>query len=515
MTGGAVATPSGTPDRTLFWAPIKRTAGPQQPSGQTVWPNVLILMADQFRSDALGAHGTSVCQTPHLDRLAAQGVTFSRAYTPTPLCTPARAALFTGRYPHSNGLTANTQYPECPTPFLNRGERMLSEHLAAAGYRCGYVGKWHLNVGDEAAEAHRRGIADFVSRPDAARRNRERLGLTARDDLGGGRRRTMEGDHPPMSGAAPYAEPYHQDAAVAGETVDLLRGYARDGIGRRDGRDGRPFALVCSITAPHFPIEVPEPFASLYDSASVPRFASFDDAFVGKPGGQTTHPWLQLGAHLSWPEWQRVIAHYWGLCTYVDALFGRVLSALEALGLAENTLVVATADHGEMAGRHRMFDKGPYFYEDVLRVPSVWRLPGTIAPRAVPDETLISHVDVVPTALDLLGVPPLPDAPPFQGHTLAGHLAGATPLERPCVFGETTASDLVNPQADARAIVTRTHKYVYRPGDLDELYDLEADPEELRNLSGTDARLESWLRQALERWMDDTLDTLEKPLSRR
>jgi len=394
---------------------------------------------------------------------------------------------------------------------------MLFEHLSASGYRCGYAGKWHLNVGDEAAEAHRRGITDYVSRAEAARRHRERLALPTRADIGGGRRRTMEGNHPPMSGVTPYPEPYHPDAAVAGETVALLHEYAQHRAGDPGNQTSHPFALVCSITAPHFPIEVPEPFASLYAPTSVPRFGSFDDSFANKPPGHTSHPWLQLGAHLTWSEWQQVIAHYWGFCTYVDTLFGRVLNALDELGLADDTLVVATADHGEMAGRHRMFDKGPYFYEDVLRVPYVWRLPDRLAPQPKPDETLLSHVDFLPTVLDLLDVPQLPDAPSLQGQSLAGHLAGSMPLDRECVFGETTDSDRVNPQTNARAVVTATHKYVYRPGDVDELYDLEADPEELHNLSGATgatgqiSRLEAQLRQTLAHWMDDTNDPLERP----
>src|SRR5437868_6930233 len=125
-------------------------------------PNVLILMADQFRSDCVGANGALVCHTPYLDSLARDGVTFERAYCVTPLCTPARGTLFTGRYPHRNGLWANTQYPETPTPRLRDGERLLFEHLTAAGYRCGYTGKWHLSV-DETGEAHRRGVQDFFN----------------------------------------------------------------------------------------------------------------------------------------------------------------------------------------------------------------------------------------------------------------------------------------------------------------------------------------------------------------
>jgi len=476
----------------------------------TARPNLLILMADQLRSDCLGSNGAAICRTPHLDRLAREGLSFQRAYCVTPLCSPARGALFTGRYPHSNGLWANTHYPHTPTPHLRAGERLLFEHLAAAGYHCGYAGKWHLSAGDEAAEAEGRGVADFFPGRRAAVLHRERLRLPPRDDVGGARRRTMEGEHPPMCGAAPYPLEYHQDAGIAGQAVHLLRAYAAQGIGTAE----RPFALVCSFHGPHFPIEVPEPYASLYDPAAVPRPASFDDTFEGKPASQRTHPWLQLARHLSWPEWQRVIAHYWGFCTFIDALMGRVLDALDETGLAERTLVLATADHGEMAGHHRLFDKGPYFYEDVMRVPLVWRWPERIAARAGPSNLPVSHVDVVPSVLDLAGVPPVAGTPPLQGHSLAAVLGGGdAPRGEPAVFGETTPGDVPNPQVHARLIFDGRWKYVYRPGDVDELYDLHTDPEELCNLASAAEAAGQLvhLRAGLAAWMRRTDDPLAPP----
>jgi arylsulfatase A-like enzyme len=316
-----------------------------------------------------------------------------------------------------------------------------------------------------------------------------------------------------MSGVAPYPLEYHLDAGIAGQTIELVRRYAAEGLGTPD----RPFALVCSFHGPHFPIEVPEPYAALYRPEDVARPPSFDDTFEGKPPGQRTHPWLQLAAHLSWPEWQRVIAHYWGFATFVDALMGRVLDALEELGLAARTVVVATSDHGEMAGHHRMFDKGPYFYEDVMRVPFVWRYPGVVRPRGV-DDRLVSHVELVPTLLELAGVRPSVGAPPLQGRSLAADLAGApAPAGRDAAFGETNVGDRVNPQVDARMVVKRDHKYVYRPGGVsaspaeavDELYDLARDPDELHNVAGAAAyrpvqedlvaRLRDWMRQTEDR----------------
>lgn len=483
-------------------------------SGAGERPNILILMADQFRSDIVGANGSPICRTPNLDRLAGEGVTFDRAYTTTPLCTPARAAFFTGRYAHSNGLTANTQYPESPTPRLPDAERLLFQHLAAVGYRCGYVGKWHLSLRpDEPAEACRRGVADFSNSSASARWNRDRLGLPPRDDVTQpARERIMVGEHPPMSGVVPYPEEYHVDASNAALAASLLHTYREQGIGDSE----RPFALVCSFQGPHHPTEVPEPYASMYAPTDVPRPAGFDDTFIGKPQGQRTHRWMQMGAHLSWPEWQRVIAHYWGFATYIDALMGRVLAALDVIGLADRTVVLAAADHGDMTGNHRLFDKGPYFYDDVMRSPFIWRYPGHIPPRDRPDRNLVSLVDVVPTLLDLTGATPDTDSPPLQGVSLGAHLRGeaGTPT-RDAVFAETTAGDLISEQVDARMVLAGRWKYIYRPGDVDELYDVESDPENLRNVASdaahaTDLRA---MRARLTTWMRETDDALAPPVS--
>lgn len=357
-------------------------------------PNVLILMADQLRGDLLGANGSTVCRTPVMDRLSAEGVGFRRAYTTVPLCSPARASLFTGRYSHAHGLTANV-HRGTPTPRLPERERLLFQDLAGAGYRCGYVGKWHLNVGDEGDEARRRGVTDFIGRQEAADRHRAHLGLPAAQ--GGGGSEVVPGlTYERIIGAPAVNEGYHKDAAVAGESERLLRRYAAGGWGHPD----RPFALVCSFFGPHFPLEVPQPYADAYHSEDVALPESFADDFAGKPQGQRAHPLLAPDPPLTRDQWRTVIARYRAYVTYVDVLMGRVLDALAALGLADRTLVLATADHGEMAGHHGLFNKGPYLYEDVLRVPLIWRWPGHVAARGVADMPA-SHIDVTPTLLEL------------------------------------------------------------------------------------------------------------------
>lgn len=196
-------------------------------------PNVLVLVADQMRADVLGCYGSAVCRTPHLDAMAAEGILLAQAYTVTPLCTPARGTLMTGRYPHSHRLVANTQYPETPTPSLPDDERLVSEDLSAAGYRCGWVGKWHLNVGDEAAEGRRRGFADFGGTKADYRADQADEGSL------GGAGRTMRGAHPPMCGTSPLAEDRTYDAFIAAEARALLRRYHDAGL----GEPGSPFAL--------------------------------------------------------------------------------------------------------------------------------------------------------------------------------------------------------------------------------------------------------------------------------
>jgi len=465
-------------------------------------PNLLVVICDQMRADVLGCAGSPHCRTPHLDALAATGTRFAHAYTPTPLCTPARGSLMTGRYPHSHRLVANTQYAETPTPALPSDERMVSERLAAGGYRCDYTGKWHLNRGDEAAEAARRGFTTFGGTHAGYARSLVDVGIAQERSSLRSNERTMRGEHAPMCGTAPVDADHTYNSFIADEAVALLRGYGAAGVGGAD----RPFALWCSMPGPHFPLEVPVPYAGMYDPDAVPRPVSFSDTFAGKPGGQRWHPWLQLAAHLSWPEWQRLIAHYWGYVTYMDTLVGRVLAALDDTGLRKRTAVVFLADHGEMAGHHRMFDKGPYLYEDVMRVPFIVRYPDVVPTGAVRGDGFANLVDLVPTLLDLAGVQPQ-GGQPFEGRSLLPALRGEAALPAD-VFAETNTGDLVNPQLDTRMIRRGDWKYVLRPGERDELYDLRDDPDELTNRIGDARTVRAALRDALAAWMETTHDPL-------
>ncbi len=470
-------------------------------SSSTERTNLLVIICDQLRADLVGCYGSPICQTPNIDTLAASGTRFTQAYTATPLCTPARGSLMTGRYPHSHRLVANVQYARTPTPALPADERMVSEYLATAGYRCDYVGKWHLNQGDGQPEALRRGFTTFGGTGQGYTKALEAAGIDQeRSSLLGGKR-TMQGENAPMCGTSPLAADQTYDSYIADQAIAQLANYAQTGVGTPED----PFALWCSFPGPHFPMEIPPPFDRLYHPDSVPRPPSFNDLFVGKPQGQRWHPWLQLASHLSWAGWQRMIAHYWGYVTYIDSLIGRVLAALDASGLRERTTVVFLADHGEMAGHHRMFDKGPYLYEDVMRIPLIISTPNG-APGAVIDQGFANLVDLAPTLCDFAQVSPM-GGQPFEGQSLVPVMQGAASLPD-IVFAETNTGDLINPQLDTRMVRRGAWKYIFRPGDRDELYQLDDDPAELTNRIADGKAVQAALRAELAEWMTKTADPL-------
>ena len=459
-------------------------------------PNLLFVMTDQQRFDTLSVNGAPICRTPNLDRLASKGANFTRAFTNAPLCSPARGVMMTGRYPHSNGLTANTHYSETPTPGLKSGEVMISEILAEAGYRCGYIGKWHLSF-DQSVQ---RGFSEWDVTHRSYGAYLQQRGVDP-GIPGEASHRTLRVENAPLCGTSPLSEDDFRDVFIIRKATEVLKMY----------HERRPFALWCSIPGPHFPLEIPEPYASLYDPASVPENPSFDDPIINKPKGQKTHSWLQLGAHLDWSAWQRVIAHYWGYVTLLDKHIGVLLDTLEELDMASDTLIVFLSDHGEMAGSHHMFDKGPFMYEDVMHIPMILSYPGVIPESRTVSDAFVSHLDIAPTILDYLGQP-IPEN--VQGKSLRPVIEGQTSADRDCVFAECSAGDIPNRQENVRMIRTARWKYCYRPDDdMDELYDLDSDPYEMCNRIDDAGCLPVIrdLRSRFAEWMRSTRDSLPPP----
>ncbi|WP_063784292.1 sulfatase [Streptomyces sp. SBT349] len=450
--------------------------------GPPARPHVLLIQADQFRWDCLGAAGHPDVATPHLDRLAADGVLHGDAFCPLPICTPSRYSLLTGLYPHQHaGWTNHSTLPPAVPTFPGA--------LRAAGYRTAAVGKMHftptyLDVGYDRmllAEQHGPGRYD-----DDYHRDLRAAGITPVLDL------LDQEEH--LRPAAPdsYWESYGTARSDLPEEW-----HSTTWIGDRALREvagwepGGGQLLHVSFIKPHHPFDPPAPWDELYDP----------DALTLPPGWTERIPPPDLRHRdayfdyegLTEPVLRRVMAHYYGSITHLDHHIGRLVDALRRRGLYDETMIVFTSDHGEYLGFHHLLLKNGPLYDPLVRVPLVVKYPaapGTRPRRGERNDALVSLVDLAPTVLSACGVPPPPDLP---GHDLTDPGAG-----RDCVFAENRRGGAV---AMAR---TRTHKLLVGADPADDaLFDLREDPLERRNRLGApdSGAVAADLRERLLRWV--------------
>ena len=461
--------------------------------------NVLFILVDQWPAWAFSPLGAAV-PTPNVDRLAAEGTVFTNAFTTCPLCTPARGALLTARGAYQTGVYDNSSVGYSRQQPLSRREATWIDEAVRREYHVGYFGKWHLGPnGPILRGAHRHDDAfEAQARPynpttgdynyERCRQRYERQ----REHLAAGR--------PPFWGVSRQAKDKAAPFPVAARGVQFLDEYAQG------GRD-RPFFLTVSASPPHFPHYLPQEYAELAESLSVDLPASIRDTFAGKPPFHAQPWWPCMDTSvLDDDEWHTVVAFSRAHIAMVDEAIGRVLDALERHGLDKHTTVVFAADHGDMQGAHNRFDKGPYFYEEVWRIPLVVKAPGA---RHATQRAFVSILDVGETLFGLIGAEDRPDRP-RPGRDLSALLGSSdAPADWPQeAFG---VYDLYNGMSFAvRAVRDERWKYVWNPQAVDELYDLEQDPHELVNLSGRDhvEAIEGRLERRLRGWMAETGDNL-------
>lgn len=429
-------------------------------------PNILFLLTDQQRYDAVGCNADNQCRTPAIDEVAASGTQFTRAYTPIALCTPARASLLTGRYPHNHGQLSNMGNfnGAFDDRVLDHVEETYPRLLQRAGYEVRYAGKWHL---PEQGNEELWGIDEWHTNGDWQASLSEK-GIDyrrGRDDV----QRLEWGGDAPFCGPSTLSADDMQEAWVADRTIELIE--------ERANAD-EPFAMCTSFFGPHFPYAVPEPYDELYDPDRIDRPENFDEDFEGKPDVQEKEQLRWNASHLTWSDWQEVIAHYWGYCTFIDDQIRRILEGLDECDMADDTIVVITSDHGDLLGNHRLFNKGFVMYEETHHVPLVARWPDEWGSGTECDE-FVNLVDVMPTFLDAAGVD-VPDE--VDGRSLTPLLRGERPADwRDDVYAEFHGYE---PSLyTSRMVRTDDWKYVYNPGSRDELYDLDSDPGELENLA--------------------------------
>ena len=427
------------------------TAGGQAHASR---PDVVILLTDQQRADAFGAAGAVDLRTPVMDGLARDGVLFARAFAATPQCSPSRASLLTGRYPHRTGVLGNTGGDPPPagmSPALDRSIPSLGQIFAAAGYQTAYFGKWHLGAtpGEYGFESH--------------------------DSL-------------------------IDDATLASRVTAFLGQRAAAG-------ERRPLLLIVSWLNPHDiygVLKAPPPSREALASTRLP--ANLVDDLRRKPFPQRHFLEQDQGRPFVAADpdvWRRYRAFYNALVEKVDAEIGKVLDALPRTAVPRITIF--SSDHGDHGGSHGLPFKGPAMYEEVIRVPLVISWPQRI--RSGRSDALVGLVDVVPTLCDLVGVP-APQA--VDGISLRPVLERRTSDVRHTVFAEYYGKQ--SWRVPIRMARTPRWKYVRYLGYGEELYDLEADPGELRNLAA-DERAASE-RRRLARELDDWIRRTADPFPR-
>jgi len=437
-------------------------------------PNILVLMTDQQRWDALGCAGNGKIRTPNLDRLAASGVYFRQACCPTPVCVASRMSFITGQRASRHRWVTNDALPG-PIPELPT----IMTLLHRAGYHTQGIGKMHFR-------GRLYGFQDL-------QRMEECVAFRADDDYllylkqQGVRTRYPQGlrdllYYQPQTNGIPVE--HSQSAWVTRESVRFLQEHQRH-------RPGKPFLLWSSWIAPHPPFAPSAPYDSLYDPVDMELPVFPERPIATLPSCSRAR---LDGAHLDGPRIQRIRALYYGLISQVDDGVGEILRALDALKLAENTAILFVSDHGDMLGDHGLSQK-LVPYEASVRIPMMLRWPGQTEAGRVCDD-LVGLEDVLPTLIDRLGLAYDPAAGPLSGQTLLGRPGGGLAVPRPGYF-----SDYGCGSERWVSVRTQTHKYaLHARGGYEELYDLANDPHETRNLAAADPARASEMRSQVLAW---------------
>jgi choline-sulfatase len=419
-------------------------------------PNLLYIHSDQHNPYVMGCAGDPVVETPNLDRLAARGARFDQVYCTSPICVPSRMSMLTARHPYQNQVWTNNH-------ILDSGIPTLAHSMGAAGYRPVLVGRMHSVGSDQLHGYTERLVGDHSpNHLGAGGVDRGVLDRTA-----GPERVSLV-----RSGAGQSAYQVH-DEDVTAAAVDYLN---RLGVQRRAFGQIPPFSLSVGLMLPHPPyVARAEDYDRYIERIPLPaRPEAFD---------QMHHPylhrWREMTGIVEVPEDEvrRARAAYWGLVHRVDVLVGEMLAALEANGLAENTLIIYTSDHGDMQGEHGLWWKH-VFYEESVKVPLIMAWPEVI-PAGQRCDRVVSAVDVTATLLDALAAPALPGSP---GRSLLGLVSSIrpTPAWEDVAFAEYCA-DQYAPDGETyqRMVRAGPWKLIYYHGLPSQLFNLDEDPGEM------------------------------------
>ena len=489
-------------------------------------PNLVFIFSDQQRYDTMACYGNNWINTPNLNELALRSFIFRNAYVTQPVCTPSRASIMTGLYPHTAGPVLNGIQLAEDVPCV--------AEMVSSDYHCGYFGKWHLGHGDRAQH----GFTTWVSTEDGYRG----------DFVRGGPLSTLSSFHQHLvdSGFKPDRDAgeittFSHHLRTSFPTEYQMAPYLGDRAAEFIDRNReQPFVMYVSCLEPHAPYI--GPLQDMYNPAELPVGPTFlkkpenvallhrvkADYYLrymngGDPSGDDYMTgWAAVGEDVTTEAgWRTLRAHYFASVSLVDMMVGKITAALERNGLSDNTVVVFTSDHGDLLGDHAMLEKRS-FYEESARVPLLMSVP-SLGREQREIGGSFGHIDLVPTLLDLLG-----EAIPghLHGRSRLGVLEGRETLEnndvvvewngiRPGHFDRGQATPEVDRLNHSmwRSIITHRWKLNLCAGDQCELFDLNTDPYEENNLfddPGQRDRIRD-MAARLRVWQHLTDDTAQMP----
>jgi len=426
--------------------------------------NVVLLIGDDHSTRALACYGNKIIQTPNIDRLAEDGTVFMNAYANAPICNASRQSLLTGKYPHSTGVTLLS------TPFQDETNKTIAEYLRDHGYSTGVIGKTHFNNRGKDKPDHGFSvmIGDKEYKSWLKSQNMPQISdsirvLTEWRPFVDSARIWLNADVLPTA----IHEQFGSAAFDAAKAIEFLQ----------QNKD-TAFFLCVGFHEPHAPFHFPLEFAGKYDPAEMPmpKGSSEDDRFVP-----------EIFRDLSEDDKRGIVASYYTSVEYMDQNVGKILDEIDRLGLAENTLVIYLGDQGYLLGDHKRFEKHT-MWDPAIKAPLIFRL-GSSVKGSERTKALVQFIDVVPTILDIVGLPPLESV---QGRSMKYLFGLKNAAGNDYVLAEFPLDDMA-------MITDGKWKYIYTTGlydlgqgyatgygptgTLHRLYDLQNDPEESSNIA--------------------------------
>lgn len=473
--------------------------------------NLLFIITDQQRYDALSRAGNTVLETPNLDRLAAQGAYFKNAYTPCAVSGPARSCILTGYSVETTGVSSN-EYTYYNVPEGVMTMPTFDEILSENGYHCEYYGKWH------AASSH----TDIYQNPTKVASNgRSIFGSGGQSHIWRDELATLGTIPPPGDGqfidgmskwpyiADPLDRYYGQTQAYLdqnnlkhsqpdqhGELLldkdyTLTAFQAKQTIEAIERLKDETFSITCSFHFPHSPMVLPEPYYSMYNPDDMPIPQSINDDMLNSPY-KTSNGRERYTEYADPDKIKYMISNYYGLVKEIDDWVGKILDKVEELGLDDNTIIIFTSDHGEMLGAHGMREKN-VFYEESAHIPLLISAPGDI-PANTQVDGYVSLIDLFPTILDYTGT----ETHESEGKSLRGLIEGTDNEHGKYVVTEWDRGD----DTPAYMVVQDGWKliipYTIKSDVINALYDLNTDPYEQNNLLGNNPNKADYIDKAEE-----------------